>query len=139
MRASSWLFKIFTLGTIAAGLNYVHYQNFHGKELYASYMLLFPYILSLALPGKWLSSALAVPISGALVLSLPLLVSFGWGFHTDPQQDFKLSLVLISIVAVCIVSIVTAVHHRQTIRGTGLIASLVGSLIYFLAAVQYAR
>src|SRR5215467_31638 len=130
MRASYWLFKIFTVGTIAAGLNYIHHQDFHGKERYASYIFLFPYILSLALPGKWLSSALAIPISGALVLSLPLLVSFAAGFHTDPQQDFRLSLVLISIVAVCIVSIVTAVLHRQTIRGANLTASLAGSLIY---------
>lgn len=139
MLPSYWTFKVLTVCTIAAAINYIHYQDFHGKELTASLVLLFPYVVCLVLPQKWLGSSAAIPIGAGLVLSLPIAISFAWGFHTDPKQDFNLLMVLVLILALSIASTVTAILSRRLIRAAVFFTSLIGSVFYYIAAVQYAR
>ena len=136
---SYWLFKGLTTLTIITALDYIHYQDFHGRLLSATLILLAPYIVSLCLPRTWLACSLAIPISAALVMCFPILVSFAWGFHTDRTQDLKLFAVLIAMVILPITAIIAGMLNRDTIKARIVLLSLGASLIYYLAAVQYAR
>ena len=139
MNRSYWTLKALILGTIAAGMDYVIYQDFSGKELRASMLLLAPYAVALLLPRRFIAPALAIPIAGALTMSIPILLSFLWGLHTDPKQDAKLGLVLVAIVATCVSSLVAVSLNRRAIRAAVFSLALAASLVYYAAMLQYAR
>ena len=133
MDISYWSFKILTVCAIGAGLEWIHYRDFHGKPLFSALMLIFPYLLSLGLPKKWLGPSIAIPIGAALVLLIPLLLTlvFLAGYNHNLTGDPRLFLIFLLIAAVAIASFTTAARNRHAIKGWPVITATMGSVFYY--------
>lgn len=136
MEKSYWSFKTLTLCAIAAGLEWIHYRDFRGRALLRALMLVYPYVLSLALPRKWIGPSIAIPIGAALVLVVPLLLSlvFLMGYNHNLTGDPRLFLILLLIVAIAIAAFVAGAHNRHLLKGWGwgVIVTTLGSVTYYV-------
>jgi hypothetical protein len=130
---SYWSFKALTLCGVAVGLEWIHHHDLNGKPLLNALMLVFPYLVSLALPKKWLGLSIAIPIGAALVLLVPLLPMevFMMGYNHNWIGDPRLFLIFLLIVALAIASFVTATHNRPVINGWVVLATLIFSVFYY--------
>ena len=138
MDISYWSFKALIVCGIAAGLEWIHYRDLHGKPSLNALMLVFPYLLSLSLPKKWLGISIAIPIGAALVLLVPLLPMevFMMGYNHNWIGDPRLFLLFLLIVAMAIASFVTATRNRPVINGWVVMVTLILSAFYYAGLLQ---
>lgn len=129
---SYWVFKGLTALVVLVGFSYIRHRDYEGKNLYACLILLVPYAVSVLLPRKYLAWAIAIPMTAALVIGFPMLVGFIVG-------ETGMLVVLATVIAAAVAAFCTGLINSRAIRGRVMMLSLVVSLTYYLAALQYAR
>src|SRR5262245_38326704 len=141
MQRSYWSFKVALFCAVAVGLDWIHYRDFHGRQLSDALMMTLPYVFALLIPKRWLGAAIAVPIGAGLVLSVPLLLSliFVMSNKMDSGVNLRLHIILLCVVAVAVTAMIAGILNRNKIRGWTFTGVLVGSTAYYLVVLLYGQ
>jgi hypothetical protein len=136
---SFWIWKLTIVEIVVVGVEWIHYRDFHGRDLTSAILMLIPYVSSLAIPRRWLGPAIAIPIGAFLVLSGPLGLSLAFiaGYKMDSGTNLRLSVIFISITIAGIAAVIAGILNRTSVRQSAFVGGLITSVMYYAFAVYY--